>query len=76
MPANGGEVGLDYFEPGVDVDTTFGTFQAKIGVGAEFQLTPKAKLLIEPKYQFCDFDDIYSGFKNQFVLTAGIAYCF
>ena len=46
-----------------------GSFQAKLGAGIEFQLLPTTKLIIEPKYQFNDFD-------NQFIITAGIAYCF
>lgn len=45
------------------------TFQAKLGAGVEFKLLPTTKLIIEPKYQFNDF-------KNQFIITAGIAYCF
>lgn len=45
------------------------TFQAKLGAGVEFQLLPTTKLIIEPKYQF-------NNFKNQFIITAAIAYCF
>lgn len=45
------------------------SFQAKLGAGVEFQLLPTTKLIIEPKYQFNDF-------KNQFIITAGITYCF
>ena len=46
-----------------------GRFQAKFGAGAEFQLVPKVKVVIEPKFQLVDDS-------NQFVITAGIAYCF
>ena len=45
------------------------SFQAKLGAGVEFKLLPTTKLIIEPKYQFNDFE-------NQFIITAGIAYCF
>lgn len=50
-------------------DYTDGSFQAKLGAGVEFQLMPSTKLIIEPKYQFNDFE-------NQFIITAGISYCF
>ena len=50
-------------------DDSDGSFQAKVGAGAEFRFFPNAKLIIEPKYQFNDF-------KNQFIFTAGFAYCF
>ena len=46
-----------------------GRFQAKFGAGAEFQLVPNVKVMIEPKFQL--IDDF-----NQFVLTAGVSYCF
>lgn len=46
-----------------------GSFQAKLGGGIEFQLLPTIKLIVEPKFQFNDFD-------NQFIITAGVAYCF
>ena len=67
-------VGLGYmhgkFQPGGEVpDYSDGSFQAKIGAGVEFKLLPTTKLIIEPKYQFNDFE-------NQFIITAGIAYCF
>ena len=44
-------------------------FQGKFGAGAEFQLMPDLKLIIEPKFQLLDGN-------NQFVITAGMAYCF
>ncbi len=50
-------------------DVNDGSFQAKLGAGVEFQLVPNAKLIIEPKYQFNDFE-------NQFIITAGVAFCF
>lgn len=52
-----------------DENYTDGSFQAKIGGGIEFKILPTTKIIIEPKYQFNDFD-------NQFIITAGIAYCF
>lgn len=66
--------GIGYMNAGVHADGTSdkyddGSFQAKLGAGAEFKLLPNAKLIIEPKYQFNDY-------KNQFIFTAGIAYCF
>lgn len=73
----GAEIGLDYTaDPYQKIDTTFGSFQAKLGIGAEFQILSNAKLIIEPKYQFANFDDICHDFKNQFVITAGIALTF
>lgn len=44
-------------------------FQAKFGAGAEFQLMPSIKMIIEPKFQLRDRC-------NQFIITAGMAYCF
>ena len=54
---------------GYDIEGSDGSFQAKLGAGVEFKLLPTTKLIIEPKYQFNDFE-------NQFIITAGIAYCF
>ena len=66
--------GLGYMHGKADIDDAFGdksdgSFQAKLGAGVEFKLLPTTKLIIEPKYQFNDFE-------NQFIITAGIAYCF
>lgn len=65
-------VGFGYMHGKAEVDgysSSDGSFQAKLGAGVEFQLLPTTKLIIEPKYQFNDFE-------NQFIITAGIAYCF
>ena len=65
--------GLGYMHGKADLDGLAeyneGKFQAKIGAGVEFKLLPTTKLIIEPKYQFNDF-------KDQFIITAGVAYCF
>ena len=61
--------GLGYMHGEIEDITGDGSFQAKIGAGIEFQLLPTTKLIVEPKYQFNDF-------KDQFIITAGIAYCF
>ena len=53
----------------LNADASDGSFQAKLGAGVEFKLLPTTKLIIEPKYQFNDFE-------NQFIITAGVAYCF
>lgn len=47
-----------------------GCFQAKFGAGIEFKILPTTKIIIEPKYQIIDDID------DQFVITAGISYCF
>ena len=63
-----GTAHLDDIEDSLPNETK-GSFQAKIGAGVEFQLLPNTKLILEPKYQLNDF-------KDQFIITAGIAYCF
>lgn len=66
-------VGVGYMHGKADLDEFAeyddGSFQAKLGAGVEFKLLPTTKLIIEPKYQFNDFE-------NQFIITAGVAYCF
>ena len=65
--------GVGYLHAKADLDDNYkandGSYQIKLGAGVEFKLLPTTKLIIEPKCQFNDF-------KNQFIITAGIAYCF
>lgn len=46
-----------------------GSFQGKIGAGAEMKIATQWKVYAEPKFQFMED-------ANQFLFTVGIAYCF
>ena len=65
-------VGIGYAHAKADfeeISASEGKFNAKIGVGADFNLGGNWKLNIEPKYQIVD--DF-----NQFVISAGLTYKF